>query len=128
MANEPRPNMSALHIIHLEDCDADAQLVEEQLRKGGVKAEIVRVRSEDAFAREITRPDLDVILSDCHCSNLDGFKALSLAREKRADVPFVFLCQALDHTWPCWQPMPPIRPRTLSGAAYCALLSSTRVS
>ena len=97
MDNETRPNMSALHIIHLEDCDADAQLVEEQLRKGGVKAEIVRVRSEDAFAREITRPDLDVILSDCHCSNLDGFKALSLAREKRADVPFVFLCQALDH-------------------------------
>ena len=89
--------MSALRILHLEEHDADADLVEEQLRSGGVAAEIVRVRDEREFAQEIGRPQLDIILADCHCSGCDGFKALSLAREKRSEVPFVFVCDALDH-------------------------------
>jgi PAS domain S-box-containing protein len=89
--------MSALQILHLEDNDADAELVQEQLRRGGVEAEIVRVRGEREFSEEIARGELDIILADCHCSQFNGLKALSLAREKRAEVPFVFVCKALDH-------------------------------
>ena len=87
----------SLQIVHLEDNDADAEVIEQQLRSAGVAANIVRVRSEEEFAQELTRPELDLILSDCHCSTYDGFQALSLAREKRAEVPFVFVCDMIDN-------------------------------
>jgi CheY-like chemotaxis protein len=74
--------MPALQIVHLEDDDADAQRVADQLHGEGVAAEIVRVRNKSEFAEQIDRPELDLILADCHCSCFEGFDALSLARTR----------------------------------------------
>lgn len=87
--------MRALEIIHLEANDLDAELVQEHLREGGIDAHLVRVRTEAEFREQVERPELQVILAACHCPGYDGFKALTLARERRPDVPFVFVSGTL---------------------------------
>ncbi len=88
---------STLQIVHLEGNDRDANLVREELRRGGVSAEIVRVQDEAALHQQLHRPELNIILADCHSAGIDGFSALALARELRPEVPFIFVSDSLDN-------------------------------
>jgi PAS domain S-box-containing protein len=90
------PNMSVLQIIHLEPRDADAELLEQQLRAGEIAANIVRVRNEQEFSKEIERPELHLILADCARSPQDRLSALAIAKEKRPEVPFLLVSDAID--------------------------------
>ncbi|HEX8280521.1 MAG TPA: PAS domain-containing protein, partial [Chthoniobacterales bacterium] len=90
--------MAALEIIHLEDNDLDAGSVAAQLRNSGIDARVVRVRTREAFRREVLRADLDLILADWKCRDCDGSSALSLAREHRPDVPFLLLADTQDYS------------------------------
>ncbi|HEX8680485.1 MAG TPA: PAS domain S-box protein, partial [Chthoniobacterales bacterium] len=82
---------AALEIVHLEDSEADAKIVRDELSARGLTANVVRVRNEGEFRKELQRPELDVILADRDTNNCDGFAALALARERRPDVPFIFV-------------------------------------
>ena len=86
-----------LQIVHLEDNDGDAETVERELREAGMAAEIARVRNEAGFRHELARPEINVILANCHSPELEGFSAVELAREERPEVPFIFVSSQLDH-------------------------------
>jgi PAS domain S-box-containing protein len=79
-----------LRILHLEDDLVDAELIEATLRNGGVACEIVRVCSRHEF---LTALDglYDLILSDYSMPGFDGVTAQAIARERRPDLPFVFV-------------------------------------
>ncbi len=80
-----------LEIVHLEESDLDAEIVRDELRSRGVAARVVRVHDERDFRTQLARPEVDVILADRESSGWDGFVALSIAREQRPEVPFIFV-------------------------------------
>jgi PAS domain S-box-containing protein len=83
-----------LRIIFLEDEAKDFRLVEGQLEKARLPFELVRVESDRQFLEQLERvPDL--ILSDHHLPEFDGFAALNMARAKCPNVPFIFVTGAV---------------------------------
>src|SRR5260221_5495556 len=61
------------------------------LRAGGMNFCSKRVDSRTAFLDELEHHPPDVILSDHGLPAFDGFAALALARDKRPDIPFIFV-------------------------------------
>lgn len=81
----------SLNILLVEDSQADAGLALHELQRGGLQCESVRVATEAAFRSELARFKPHVILSDFSMPGFDGLRALGLARELAADVPFIFV-------------------------------------
>jgi PAS domain S-box-containing protein len=86
---------TALSILHLEDDDDDALLVAAMLDRYGVEAEIERVQTRDDFVAALERGGYDLILSDFSLPGFNGLAGLELAREKRPDIPFLFVSGTL---------------------------------
>ena len=79
-----------LRVLHLEDSDLDHDLAMAYLGRGGLQVQAERVESEPAFTAALSRP-WDVILSDFNVPGFSGLKALELARERAAAVPFILV-------------------------------------
>lgn len=86
---------SALHILMLEDEPADAALIDHELKRAGLRFDSRRIESREQFIREIEERKPDIILSDHGLPSFDGLTALSLAKRKCPDVPFVFVTGAM---------------------------------
>lgn len=86
---------STIDIIFVEDVAADAEAVENELRKGGLDVHLQRVEAREDFLRELNANTPDVILSDHGLPTFNGFEALTIAHEKCPDVPFIFVTNAL---------------------------------
>ncbi|HEX3989485.1 MAG TPA: histidine kinase [Verrucomicrobiae bacterium] len=80
-----------IHILMLEDDEADAALEQRTMRDGGIGFSIVRVQSEPDFVQELDGNPPDVILSDYSMPGFDGHIALGIAQKKRPDIPFIFV-------------------------------------
>ncbi len=75
----------------MEGSDLDAKLVREQLIDAGIEAHVTKVQTEKDFRAVLDKPGIDVILADRVCSDCDGSRALAIAREKRPEIPFIFV-------------------------------------
>ncbi len=53
-----------LHILHLEDDPADADLIHSKLEAEGIPCATIRVQTRDAFTAALERGGIDLILSD----------------------------------------------------------------
>ncbi len=82
---------SLIHILHLEDDPADAELVQAMLESAGLTCQITRVQVRDEFAAALRQGEYDVILTDYRLPMYDGISALRLAQELCPDVPFIFV-------------------------------------
>lgn len=80
-----------LQILVLEDVSADVILINHELRRGGFDFQSTRVETREDFIQEIERNPPDVILSDHGLPAFDGFSALSIAKDKCPDTPFIFV-------------------------------------
>jgi len=78
-------------ILILEDSPADADLVERELRKGGIAFVSKRLERETDFAKAITDSPPDLIVSDYRLGAFDGLQALAMVRQQCPDVPFVLV-------------------------------------
>jgi PAS domain S-box-containing protein len=79
----------------VEDIPTDAMMLNHALRQGGLNFRLKRVETKEVFLRELEENPPDVILSDHGLPSFDGFTALSIARDKCPDVPFIFVTSAL---------------------------------
>jgi CheY-like chemotaxis protein len=79
-----------IHILMVEDDDADAALEQHTLQTGGVHFSLVRVQTEADYIRELDRNPPDVILSDYSMPGFDGHAALNIAK-KNPEIPFIFV-------------------------------------
>jgi signal transduction histidine kinase len=82
---------SPLRILHLEDNQADAELVREMLLAEEIDCAVTCVKSPEDYARALEVGDFDLILTDFSLPRFDGLSALSLAREKRPGTPTIFV-------------------------------------
>lgn len=78
-------------ILILEDVPADAELMENELRKGGVKFASKRVMTREEFTSSLDSFAPDLILSDYSLPQFDGLSALEIAQKTNPDVPFIFV-------------------------------------
>ncbi|MDQ4121584.1 MAG: response regulator [Acidobacteriota bacterium] len=85
----------SLKILHLEDNELDAELVQAYLLDGGFDAEVARVDTREDFTAEIERGGIDLILADYNLPSFDGLLALEIARAKYPDIPFIIISGAL---------------------------------
>lgn len=84
-----------LHILHLEDSPADADLIRLMLEAEGMDCVISCVKSRADYLAALDQPGFDLILADYKIPGFDGLLALSLAREKVPACPFIFVSGAL---------------------------------
>ncbi|MCI0568658.1 MAG: response regulator [Acidobacteria bacterium] len=79
-----------MRILHLEDDPRDAELVQAMLAAEGLQCEWLRVDTHGDFAAALEQGGFDLILSDFTLPSYDGQAALTLARARRPDIPFIF--------------------------------------
>jgi PAS domain S-box-containing protein len=80
-----------LRILNLEDNANDAELNHAMISARWPNCEFVRVETSQDFSTALDQGGIDVILSDYTMPGFDGRQALTLARTKRPEVPFLFV-------------------------------------
>jgi two-component system cell cycle sensor histidine kinase/response regulator CckA len=81
-----------VRLLVLEDNPIDAELLQATLEYSGMTCDIVHVDTEADFRSQLNGfDDFDLIISDYTLPAFDGKRALALARERRPDVPFIFV-------------------------------------
>ena len=86
---------SPLRILLLEDDAHDAELIQELLETDDFVCEITRVQTRTDFVTSLENAEIDLILADYKLPSFDGLSALELARDARADLPFIFVSGSL---------------------------------
>jgi two-component system cell cycle sensor histidine kinase/response regulator CckA len=81
----------AIHILHLEDDAADAELVQATLEAADMACRTTVVQTRDQFTEALQKGGYDVILADYTLPSYDGLSALRLAQERCPDIPFIFV-------------------------------------
>ena len=80
-----------LRILLAEDSETDAELVQRELKRGGLDFRIRRVQTEPDFRRELGELRPHVVISDFSMPQFSGRGALAITRESGADTPFIFI-------------------------------------
>lgn len=80
-----------LHILLLEDSEADAELELRELRKAGMKFVSKRVETREAFERALTEFSPDIILSDFALPTMNGQTAVELLQHIKPNIPFILV-------------------------------------
>jgi PAS domain S-box-containing protein len=80
-----------LEILHLEDNDFDAELIQAQLSAEFPNCRITRVKSKDEYIDMINNGDFHIVLSDNSLPDYDGISALKYTRQLKPNLPFIFL-------------------------------------
>jgi CheY-like chemotaxis protein len=79
---------NCLKIFHLEDSLVDAEILRRGLKN--ISCSILQIFDDNSFATALKAGQVDVIISDCNLPSFDTFEALSLTRQTRPDLPFIF--------------------------------------
>ena len=80
-----------IRILLVEDSDIDTELLTAHLTRAELDVEIDRVYARKPFLTALDQGGIDVILADFSLPDFDGLSALTLARERAPDVPFIFV-------------------------------------
>src|SRR6266853_967595 len=80
-----------LRILVAEDSETDAELVQRELKRGGLDFQSRRVQTESDFRRELDEFQPHLVISDFSMPQFNGREALAIARESKADIPFIFI-------------------------------------
>jgi len=83
--------MTPLNILNLEDNADDAELNMAMLSARWPGSKLTRVDTRTDFIAALERGGFDIILSDHSMPGFNGVEALSFARAKRPEIPFLFV-------------------------------------
>lgn len=87
----PASEARELRILLLEDNTPHAELVEHFLHEAGLKFTLVRVELREDYIAQLETHPPDMILSDFALPSFDGYAALTIAKEKTPNTPFIFV-------------------------------------
>ena len=80
-----------IKVLILKDVQLDAELMEYEMRREGLKFLSKRVETEKDFIRELDEFKPDVILADHSLPHFDGISALEIAKKSSSQTPFIFV-------------------------------------
>ena len=78
-----------LKVIHIEDSDADALLLQAELESNGFEITISRAQTEKEYLQLLQDPDWDLILSECSLPRFSAREALARLNDYGLDIPFI---------------------------------------
>lgn len=84
-----------LSILHLEDREEDAYLIEQAFIDYQLEARFIQVKDRSEFLSALERGEFDLILADSSLPGLDGADAMKMARQKYPDVPMIAVSGAV---------------------------------
>lgn len=87
--------MTPIHLLCFEDDPLDAELVLRLLTQEGLEVVPTVVAATSEFIRMLDSQRVDLILCDNNLPGFDGPSALSLARERKPEAPFIFVSGTL---------------------------------
>ena len=82
---------SVIRILHLEDNQNDALMVQSLLKKALINYEYFLSDSEKEYQSYLKSKSFDIILSDYHIPGYSGSEALLFAKDNFPKIPFIFL-------------------------------------
>lgn len=94
-AVEDSMDVPLLRAVLLEDNPVDADLIELELRRGGLMVQCERVMSADEFETSLSQAAPDMVLADYTLPAFDGMSALLQFRKRYPDTPFIFVSGSL---------------------------------
>ncbi len=80
-----------INILHLEDDEKDAILIQETINSELTFCKIKRVDNKADFVESLKKETFDLILSDFALPSFNGLDALSIAKEMVPDVPYIYV-------------------------------------
>jgi DNA-binding NtrC family response regulator len=86
----------SLRLLLLEDDPADSELIEEQLRRAGMKVTTLRVDTPRAFTSAIREFVPDVVLSDHSLAQFNARAALDVWRAMHPVAPLIVVSGTID--------------------------------
>lgn len=84
-----------IRLLLVEDSLLDAELVLGELEAGGFEVDSLRVENRADMESALDHGEWDVIISDFDLPEFNGMDALSLAKAKRIEVPFIIVSGAI---------------------------------
>ncbi len=90
-----KPPAGVVRILLLEDSDLDAELIEGELRAGGLQYVLRREQDGPGFEAALREFEPRVVLSDYRLPSYDGEQALALARALCPEVPVIVISGAV---------------------------------
>lgn len=86
----------SLRILHLEDNDDDAKLIEAMLARNGLTCDMRVTSTRDAYMSALRADEYDLVISDSSIPGFDGPSALHAARNQFPGIPFIFVSGRLN--------------------------------
>ncbi|NKE73439.1 EAL domain-containing protein [Nitrospiraceae bacterium HYJII51-Mn-bac16s-1-B09] len=80
-----------IRVLIIEDSYEDAELLTQELIKGGYDPQIVVVDTAEKMAAALDQQAWDIVFSDYSMPHFNGGQALLLLREDNPDLPFIFV-------------------------------------
>jgi two-component system cell cycle sensor histidine kinase/response regulator CckA len=87
---------AAIRILIVEDVPADAELVEQELRRAGLDVDLRHVEEEGPFRDALDEFRPDVILADYTLPRFDGLAAVRVTRERHPDIPVIIVTGSIN--------------------------------
>jgi signal transduction histidine kinase len=85
-AQEP---VKKIRVLVVEDSPDDYYMAERELKRGGLKCEMLRVETAEDLQAALLNEEWDIVLSDYSLPRLNALQALRIVQGSRPDVPFV---------------------------------------
>ena len=80
-----------LRLLFIEDDENDAELLLQDLERGGLRVEWERVETREAMSAALDRQEWDALLSDFRLPRFSGPEALALCKARGLDLPFIIV-------------------------------------
>ncbi len=87
---------AAIRVLIVEDVPADAELVEQELRRAGLDVDLRRVEEEGPFRSALAEFRPDVVLSDFTLPRFDGLAAVRVTLERHPEIPVIIVTGSLN--------------------------------
>jgi light-regulated signal transduction histidine kinase (bacteriophytochrome) len=83
-----------LHVLHVEDCESDTELLSQILGAAGYQVQLARVEYDYEMRRALAEREWDVIIADYRLPGFSAPEALDILRESGRDIPFIVVSGA----------------------------------
>jgi len=84
-----------LKVLCLEDDDFDFEIINLELKKGGMEIDAKMVYTREGFLNALTSFQPDVILSDHSLPQFNSIEALTICKAKTSHIPFILVTGAV---------------------------------
>ena len=84
-----------LHLLQVEDCESDAELLRQILGDSGYDVQSARVECAEEMQRALVEREWDVIIADYRLPGFSAPQALDVLRESGRNIPFIVVSGAV---------------------------------